>query len=440
MDLFRALRVAPSSSIAFAGAGGKTTGIFQLAREIHRNVSQAIIVTATSHLGTWQTHLADQHIIAHTPSDVRNTELRGITLITGDIEGDRTQPISTDALSWLHASHKSISTPLLIEADGSRQKPLKAPKENEPPIPKWIDVVVYVAGLSALGKPLDEEFVHRTEVFAKLSGLKIGEIITPLALIRVLSNSEGGLKNIPSQAKRILLLNQAETPELQSIAQNMSRPLLAGFDSVIIANLKESVIHAVQEPIAGIILAAGESKRFGQVKQLLQWRGESFVHAVAKTAIESGLSPVTVVTGSDADAVARAVAGLDVQIVKNENWQSGQSSSVRTGLQALPQRTGAAIFLLADQPQIPVAVIRGLMEAHAKGLYPIVAPLVLQERRANPVLFDRDTFPDLMKLEGDVGGRAIFDKHRVEYLPWHDDSLLFDVDKPEDYPRMKELE
>jgi molybdenum cofactor cytidylyltransferase len=70
----------------------------------------------------------------------------------------------------------------------------------------------------------------------------------------------------------------------------------------------------------------------------------------------------------------------------------------------------------------------------------ILAPLVLEERRANPVLFDRDTFPDLLQLKGDVGGRAIFDKHRVEYLPWHDDILLLDVDNPQDYDRLKELE
>lgn len=97
---------------------------------------------------------------------------------------------------------------------------------------------------------------------------------------------------------------------------------------------------------------------------------------------------------------------------------------------------GAAIFLLADQPQIPVEVIRALTEAHTRSLSPILAPLVLEERRANPVLFDRDVFPDLMQVTGDVGGRAVFSKHKVEYLPWHDDLLLFDVDKPEDYQKL----
>jgi molybdenum cofactor cytidylyltransferase len=79
--------------------------------------------------------------------------------------------------------------------------------------------------------------------------------------------------------------------------------------------------------------------------------------------------------------------------------------------------------------------MRALVEKHAEGLYPILAPMVL-DRRANPVLFDRSTFSDLLTLEGDVGGRGIFHKHRVEYLPWHDDGLLLDVDTPEQYQRL----
>jgi molybdenum cofactor cytidylyltransferase len=64
-----------------------------------------------------------------------------------------------------------------------------------------------------------------------------------------------------------------------------------------------------------------------------------------------------------------------------------------------------------------------------------IAPLVA-DRRANPVLFDARTFPELMRLEGDVGGRAVFHSQRVEYLPWHDDRLLLDVDTPEMYQRL----
>jgi molybdenum cofactor cytidylyltransferase len=61
------------------------------------------------------------------------------------------------------------------------------------------------------------------------------------------------------------------------------------------------------------------------------------------------------------------------------------------------------------------------------------------DRRANPVLFDRRIFRDMLELQGDVGGRVLFTKHTVDYLPWHDESLLLDVDTPEQYARLLSL-
>ncbi len=203
----------------------------------------------------------------------------------------------------------------------------------------------------------------------------------------------------------------------------MSTELLNHFDSIIVGSLQHSHFQTF-ERTAGIILAAGASTRFGQPKQLLDWRGEPFVRVVAQTALEAGLSPVLVVTGANADEVESKIKDLPVMIIRNEQWQSGQSSSIRVGVKAMPANAGSAIFLLSDQPQITADVIRALIERHTTELHLIVAPLVMMEQRANPVLFDRTTFPDLLKLEGDVGGRAIFSKYSVEYLPWHDDQTL----------------
>jgi molybdenum cofactor cytidylyltransferase len=239
----------------------------------------------------------------------------------------------------------------------------------------------------------------------------------------------------------------------------LSQSLTAFYDSVMIASLKQGLIYAVYEPIAGIVLAAGESKRFGQAKQLLDWKGEPFVRVVSKTALQTGLTPVVVVTGANAPGVESAVKDLNVIVVRNENWKSGQASSIKAGIGRLTsasttpgldtseslartrptplntKNVGGAMFLLADQPQLTTSVIRALVETHAQGLYSVTAPMVI-DQRANPVLFDRVTFSDLLTLEGDVGGRAIFHKHRVEYLPWHDDRLLLDVDTPEMYQRL----
>ena len=196
MDFLQSLRLDQTPTnpvICFVGSGGKTTALFQLARQlINRRSSikdhKSIIITATSHLGIWQTSFADHHIIAG-KSDKMELPSEGVILVTGEIDGDRTKPVNSNTLNWLHAKTETDEIPLLIEADGSRQKPLKGWAEHEPPIPDFVDHVITVVGLSGLGKSLTEEHVHRPEIFAELSGLKAGEIIDSNAVTHVLDHA-----------------------------------------------------------------------------------------------------------------------------------------------------------------------------------------------------------------------------------------------------------
>jgi molybdenum cofactor cytidylyltransferase len=446
LTLSKALRVSQPVSIAFVGAGGKTTAIFQLARQIG-----PAIVTTTTHLGPWEAELADRYIQWSDEESLPEiSRIDGITLITGPIDPVKKRCGSLNArqIETLRQFAESHKLPLLIEADGSRKLPLKAPAEHEPAIPKFVEMVVVVGGLSGLGQPLDEENVHRAAQFAALSGLKLGENVTAAGLAKVLNHAQGGLKNIPAGARRVVLLNQADNIERQAAAGSMISGLLKNYDSVLVASLQNEKIHAAFEPVAGIILAAGQASRYGKPKQLLDFHGEPFVRRVAKTALAAGLSPVVVVTGAYAEEVESAVKDLDVQIVRNADWQEGQASSIRAGLDPLPGpppnptkfsriwgRERNVIFLLADQPQVTRHVLDALKGRHAEGLFPIVAPLVA-DRRGNPVLFDQITFDELRALQGDVGGRVLFRKYPLEYVPWHDESLLFDVDDEAAYRRL----
>jgi molybdenum cofactor cytidylyltransferase len=367
---------------------------------------------------------------------------RQALLVTGEIDGDRTMPLPDDVLHKLSEMCRERSLTLLIEADGSRQRPLKAWAEHEPPIPDFVDSVVLVAGLEGLGRPLGEETVHRAHLFSERNQLHPREIVTREATLRNLLRHNTPWNRFPANARRTVLLNQADTLDAQAAARGMVRDLLSRFHSVVIANLSHESILAAHERVGGVILAAGESSRFGGLKQLLDWHGEPFARAVARKALDAGLSPVIFVTGAGAGDVEYTVADMDLKIIRNEDWKIGQSESIKKGIGSLtddPNTPGGCIFLLADQPQITTSILQALVEKHAEGLHPIIAPLVM-DRRANPVLFDRITFHDLLTLEGDVGGRAIFHKHPVEYLPWHDDRLLLDVDTPEQYRRLIEDE
>jgi molybdenum cofactor cytidylyltransferase len=436
IPLRSALRLGPAPQVAFVGAGGKSSAMFALAKQFD---SPALITTST-HLSLTQANSGDMRFVLGNRLDLNTLSesvLDGVIVVTGPNQSeDRVTGLNDEMLQTLSDFAREKSLPLLIEADGARLRALKAPAEHEPAIPDFVDAVVVTAGLSALDKPLTEEVVHRPERYAELSGLRIGDEITQQALASVLQHSVGGQKNIPRRSRRIVLLNQADTPELEAAALGLCRLLLSAYDAAWVASLQRSPdLSAVYESVAGILLAAGESKRLGQPKALLDWKGKPFVRQVAETALAAGLKPVVVVTGADAEKVEAAVSGLEVQIMRNFIWYEGQSASVRAGLKALPRRAGSALFMVVDQPQLPITLIEALIAEHAHSLAPIVAPLV-DDHRTNPVLFDRCTFPDFSALEGDVGGRAIFSRHKVHWIPWLDSSLAIDVDTPEDYSRL----
>jgi len=446
MRLIDALRVNKTSRLALTGSGGKTSAILRLGSEWE----QQSILAATAHFGIKQTDFAGRHIIWE-PSkipDIETISLDKSLIITGPPR-DELILLGVDPQQWefINKIANIHQIPVFLESDGSKTRPLKAPAHHEPPIPKWVNHVVVSVGLSVVGKSLNEKYVHRPEIFASLTNLPIDHPITINSIIRMLKHPEGGLKNIPAGAHKTVLFNQVDTMKDLSIFQEFEDSLLGSYDSIIFASLQgvidrfqveerpNEVIKTV-EKVAGVVLAGGNSKRMGQPKALLTWEGNPFVRACVLQSIAAGLEPIYVIAGNEYNEIMNALRDLPVLVVKNNDWQTGQSSSVRAGIKALPENVGSVVFQLVDQPQIPQTLIKQMVNEHSLTLSPIVLP-ESGGRRANPVLFDRATFPDLLQLEGDVGGRSIFSNYSVKTIPWNDELILLDVDTPEDYENLK---
>jgi molybdenum cofactor cytidylyltransferase len=448
MNLVKALRIRPGDCAAFVGAGGKTSAMFTVARE----TDGPVVVTTTTHLSVEQTGWGDKR---WQPADRQVFEKLQLEILKGGVHvllGDtplveRVTGPADDLLDAIHDFCREHAITLLIEADGSKMLPLKAPAAHEPVLPAWVEKVVVCSGLSAVGKPVGDETVHRVELFSKLTGAQAGEPLTMGNIKSELLSDLGGLKSIPAGAVRIALFNQADTPELQSGVQSIAGDLLSVYDAVVISKSKQldpegfNHLEAVSthEKCAGIILAAGKSSRLGEAKQLLDWHGKPFLYHIIQAALRAELDPIIVVTGAEGDRIARALEGFPVRIVPNPEWELGQSTSVRAGIRSLPRGSGSAIYLMSDQPQVEATLIQSLMEKHSCSLAPVVAPLI-EGSRGNPVLFDRVTFEDLTALQGDTGGRAVFSKYPIEWLPWSDARMLMDVDTPEDYQKLLQLD
>lgn len=237
MNLYTAIQASSPLHVAIVGAGGKTTALFQLAWQLP---GQAW-VTTTTHLGTDQMNLADRHFVLDSVTDF-NTELytaQKVTLLTGSFTQDnRVRSPEPELLERIRQEADRLGIPLLMESDGSRSIPLKAPGEHEPPIPTWATHVLVLVGLSAVGKPLSEQSVYRSKRFSELTGLAEGQSINLVSIRDMLIHPLGGLKNIPAVARKIVVFNQADTPDLRASAEAIVDDLLnGGFDSVVIGAL-----------------------------------------------------------------------------------------------------------------------------------------------------------------------------------------------------------
>lgn len=442
IDLVRALRLSATSRLALVGAGGKSSVLLTLAAS-----GIPFIATTTTHLAVEQAAQFSSWLRVKSEKDLAETNWpAGSVLVTGqEPKQGRIGGIENEAeFALLLRIATERRLPVIVEADGAKRLMLKAPAKHEPAIPEWITHVLVVMGAGGVGKPLSSMWVHRPELFAELSGLKTGELVSWDALERVLLHEQGGLKNIPPGARRSVLVHQVETDEEKIAAAALARQLLDGYNAVLIGALSPQMpnilpgIETVFERVGGVILAAGGSRRMGGIaKPLLMWRGKPLIKHVVENAMAGGLSPIVVVAGQDAEAICAVLEGMDIVVVHHLDWATGQSSSIRCGLKNLPQEIGAAVFLLADQPYVSAVMIAKLRELHSRTLAAIVAPRV-DGRRTNPVLFDRRTFSSLEGLQGDIGGRAIFEQYRQDWawLDWQDERLLFDVDTMSDYERL----
>ena len=190
--------------------------------------------------------------------------------------------------------------------------------------------------------------------------------------------------------------------------------------------------------VAAVVLAAGCSSRMAGRNKLLELvDGKPVIVHVVNAAVESGAGPVIVITGFEAPLIEEVLRGPNVTIMHNAGYERGLSSSLQTGLKALPPDIDGALILLGDMPKIESSYLRALVAAFADR-QAICVP-IRKGRRGNPVLWGASYFQDIMRITGDIGAKPLmakYSEHVIE-VPIDSDGIFADVDTPSDLARLK---
>lgn len=186
--------------------------------------------------------------------------------------------------------------------------------------------------------------------------------------------------------------------------------------------------------IAGLILAAGGSRRMGKPKQLLPWGDSKLLEHSIRTAQAAGISNLFIVLGAYSDAIQRRIDLEGLTLIRNPDWFQGMGTSIAAGIRELgndPEIRGCLI-LLPDQPFISSEYLKSMIDAFDEK---IIVASKYGDHPGAPCLFPRIYFPDLEQLKGDEGARKVLRKHpaKIKYPAVIPD--LRDIDTPEKYKK-----
>jgi len=228
--------------ISLVGAGGKTSLMFRLARELSGQ-GDPVLTTTTTKIYMPNRKQSSIVIISNAASTLateagailkRNLHISaGSRLIPFQNKLKGFRPEAIDAL-W----QSGIFRWILVEADGAAGRPVKAPAAHEPVIPQCTKWVIGIVGLKAVGKPLTERWVFRPQRVSQITGLAEGSILNESSIAHLLMDEDGIFKGAPAGATQLVFLNQADCQDRlengRNILQRLIRKKKQGFERIII--------------------------------------------------------------------------------------------------------------------------------------------------------------------------------------------------------------
>ncbi len=441
MKFTDAFGIEKGAVVSLIGAGGKTSllvGIgYELAETGWRVLAAATVPVPEEQLSLFPAALhanTEPAVISQTLSEAR------FVVLHGDIVRGRAMAVAPSLIDAL--LDRIDSDVMLVEADYAAGKPLKAPSRGEPQIPKATTLAIPVASFAAVGQALNDENVYNAQAMIDRCGFPLNGAIRPSWIAQVIRDDQLGMAGVPRDVRTVAFFNQTPMTPYNRVRARIAAKIALRHSTLHAVALGEvrghEPVREVQRPVGAVVLAAGMSTRMGEQKLLKLWReNRTIIEYVIEQLIKARVDPIVVVTGHDAKEIKAVLAPWDVTVVNNRAYKTGEMlSSLKAGLSAMPAHTAATLMVLGDQPALQTRVVNRIVLAHAEAQHELIVPSHTM-RRGHPVLIGRRYWNEILRLEPGLTPRVFFDRFsdHIHYVEIDNDSILRDIDTPQDYDR-----
>lgn len=444
--------------ISIVGAGGKTSVLFTLAEEF-LEMGKRVVITTTTHMQhpNW---LRDQGICIpgefFEPQELlENRKLPQCVILGTD---DRNGKISSPGTEWLcrvKREAEKLCGIVLIEADGARRRPVKGYRDWEPAVDHESDVTVAVLGLSGLHQRIRDVCFHVEGVCTLLGKLPeelltlkdyekllrptdSGKLLRPTGngkLPRPTGNGkpEGNMANLQVRSlidglpgRCAVVLNQADSPERRRAGELLSERLKNDWGLMACTECL-CIYPKFLHQYAVILLAAGNSVRYGGNKLIADWKGKPMYRWILEAAARLPVKKVMVTQYEEIGACAEK---LGYEVRKNPCPEMGISGSIRLGLETAGEMDGY-LFVVCDQPDLTEETLLGMLRRAEENPGKIIAAVTKDGNWANPNLFPAGLREELEGIRGDRGGKTVMRNHLKEVVGYHiSEEEARDIDVP----------
>ncbi|PIP09040.1 MAG: putative selenium-dependent hydroxylase accessory protein YqeC [Syntrophobacteraceae bacterium CG23_combo_of_CG06-09_8_20_14_all_50_8] len=233
--------------ICLVGAGGKTTTMFALAQAL-KSLNKRVLVTTTTHIFYPGNKECDTIIVNDTADiGIFHTIPEGTVTVFGSGVVNEAKLAGVDEKFVEQLYQQKIFDYILVECDGSKQKPIKAPAHYEPIVPDNVTRAIGVIGLDAVGNPINEEYVHRLKLFCNVVKRPPGEILDEEAVVNLIVSPQGLFKGVPDGCRKYVVLNKAENAQRRTYAENILIRLMKRdyipFTTCVIASMTRNRVY-----------------------------------------------------------------------------------------------------------------------------------------------------------------------------------------------------